>query len=339
MSRRNWCSRPGPARRWPRSRRCWPRATRSWPSSRWITAPLFGGARGRGTHRRRARGEPLRPAAHQGGRRARSFPRLHGRVRARRDLQVRRPRGEERHRLRSLQAAGRLLGHARGDDRRDGQGAAAGRDRGRPFWCSASTMRRAAQGDGGGDGLALRCLRRRRICRPRSRPALPKPHRRSAAVTALRLEGVAPSVAHRKSVLESARGAFRRARPARCSGFAGVLAGGARRRAIRGEARPHSTATGSASPPRRNVRLAHLDGADARRRGRARARERAGAEVMYDWAGGLVWAAVPSPTTRTLRSFAPAWPQPAATRRSFALPRRCAPRSTCSSRSRPCLRH
>ena len=58
----------------------------------------------------------------------------------RRDLQVRRPRGEERHRLRPVQADGRLLGHARRDDRRHGQGAAARRDRGDGRWCSASTM-------------------------------------------------------------------------------------------------------------------------------------------------------------------------------------------------------
>ena len=47
----------------------------------------------------------------------------------RRDLQVGRPRGEERHRLRPLQAAGRLVRHARGDDRRHREGAAARRDR------------------------------------------------------------------------------------------------------------------------------------------------------------------------------------------------------------------
>ena len=52
------------------------------------------------------------------------------RCRAGRDLQVGRARGEERHRLRPLQAAGRLLGHARRDDRRDRQGAAARRNRG-----------------------------------------------------------------------------------------------------------------------------------------------------------------------------------------------------------------
>ena len=93
---------------------------------------LWAGVR-RGTRarhdRRHAGRKPLRPAPHQGGRRARSFSRLHGGVGTRRDLQVGRPRCEERHRLRPLQAAGRLVRHARGDDRRDREGAAARRDR------------------------------------------------------------------------------------------------------------------------------------------------------------------------------------------------------------------
>ena len=98
--------------------------------------------RGRRRHdRRRAGGEPFRPAAHQGGCGARPFPWLQRRVRAWRDLQIRRPGGEERHRLRPLQTPRRLLGHARGHDRRDDQDAAAGRDRGDRCLCSVSTMR------------------------------------------------------------------------------------------------------------------------------------------------------------------------------------------------------
>ena len=61
--------------------------------------PLLGNSRRRRHHRRRAGGELVGPAAHQGRRGARSFPRLHGGVRPRRNLQVRRPRGQERHRL------------------------------------------------------------------------------------------------------------------------------------------------------------------------------------------------------------------------------------------------
>ena len=93
-------------------------------------------------HRRRAGGESVRSAPDQGGRRARPFPRLLGRVRARRDLQIGGPGGEERHRLRSLQADGWLLGHARGDDRGDHQDAAQARDGGDAWWCAVSSRAR-----------------------------------------------------------------------------------------------------------------------------------------------------------------------------------------------------
>ena len=74
--------------------------------------------RGQSRHdRRRARRQPLRPAPDQGRRRARSFSRRSARCRAAARPSSRRPRGEERHRLRPLQADGRLLGHARGHDR------------------------------------------------------------------------------------------------------------------------------------------------------------------------------------------------------------------------------
>ena len=76
-------------------------------------------------------------------------------LRARRDLQVRRPRGEERHRLRSLQGAGRLVRHARRDDRRDDQDAAEAGDRGKRRGRRA--RRRARQrSDVGRDGVVLR---------------------------------------------------------------------------------------------------------------------------------------------------------------------------------------
>ena len=98
---------------------------------------------GRRRHdRRRARGQPLRPAPDQGGRRARSLPRLPGGVGPRRELQVGRPGGEERHRLRPLQGDGRLVGHACGHDRGHHQDAAATRDRGDRRSCSASMRQR-----------------------------------------------------------------------------------------------------------------------------------------------------------------------------------------------------
>ena len=105
--------------------------------------PILGGPRGRGLARRRARGKSVGAAPHQGRRRARPFPRLLGGVGPRRDLQVGRPRGEERHRLRPLQAAGRIVRHARCDDRGDDQDTAASRRPRRRCCCSASTTPRA----------------------------------------------------------------------------------------------------------------------------------------------------------------------------------------------------
>ena len=110
---------------------------------------------GCGLARRRARRQSLRPAPHQVGRRARSFPRRVRHLRAWRDLQVRRPRGEERHRLRSLQGAGRLVRHARRDDRRDDQDAAEAGDRGKRRRRRARRHARQ-RSDVGRDGVVLR---------------------------------------------------------------------------------------------------------------------------------------------------------------------------------------
>ena len=94
-----------------------------------------------------------------------------------------------------------------------------------------------------------------RICRRRSRRASRrKPERR---VTALRLEGVAPSVAHRRACARSrCSKSVRRDRGARGGGFARALAGGPRRAAVRrattarsGASRPRRRA-GMRSPPR-----------------------------------------------------------------------------------------
>lgn len=114
------------------------------------------------------------------------------------------------------------------------------------------------------------------------------------AVTAFRLEGVVPSIAHRKSVLERLVAPF---------GVVDTLAAAASRafwRAVRDVApfaatpdtRP--TDSRSASPARDEERCVWRistvpsRGAEV---GRTLV-ERAGAEVMYDWAGGLVWAAL-----------------------------------------------
>jgi glycolate oxidase FAD binding subunit len=114
------------------------------------------------------------------------------------------------------------------------------------------------------------------------------------AVTAFRLEGVAPSIAHRKGVLERLVAPF---------GAVETLGGTASRAfwravrdvtpfAARADLRP--TASGSASPQADERCVWRLSTAPSRGAEVGRTLvERAGAEVMYDWAGGLVWAAVP----------------------------------------------
>ena len=88
-------------------------AASSSPSSRPTSGRCSGGAAGAGTLGGVIACNLSGPRRHQGGRGARPFPRLHGGQRPGRGLQVRRPGGQERHRLRPLQADGRVLGHAR----------------------------------------------------------------------------------------------------------------------------------------------------------------------------------------------------------------------------------
>jgi glycolate oxidase FAD binding subunit len=105
---------------------------------------------------------------------------------------------------------------------------------------------------------------------------------RGGAVTAFRLEGVAPSVAHRKSLLEALITPF---------GGLATLRGEASRglwQAIRDVA-PFAARGGAAertiwrisTAPSRGPELGHT------------LAERAHAEILYDWAGGLIWAALP----------------------------------------------
>ena len=86
--------------------------------------PAAGRGRGPDDARRLHRGQPLRPPPLQGGRGARPLPRGARGLRPRRAFQVGRAGGQERHRLRPLQAARGLLGDARGDDRDHDQGPA-----------------------------------------------------------------------------------------------------------------------------------------------------------------------------------------------------------------------
>jgi glycolate oxidase FAD binding subunit len=103
-----------------------------------------------------------------------------------------------------------------------------------------------------------------------------------AAVTAFRLEGVAPSVAHRKGLLQRVIASF---------GELGTLPGTDSRglwRAIR-DVIPFAAGSAAAERCVWRISTAPSRGAEV---GRSLARG-ARAEILYDWAGGLIWAAVP----------------------------------------------
>jgi glycolate oxidase FAD binding subunit len=103
------------------------------------------------------------------------------------------------------------------------------------------------------------------------------------AVTAFRLEGVAPSVAQRKSVLEALLAPF---------SALGTLDEAASRsfwRAVR-DVTPFAALRRYGEPDLWRISTAPARGADIGRT----LTERADAEILYDWAGGLVWAALPA---------------------------------------------
>ena len=103
-----------------------------------------------------------------------------------------------------------------------------------------------------------------------------------ASVTALRLEGVAPSVAQRKTVLEKLLGPF---------GALATLEEAASRaiwQAIR-DATPFAAATARGGHDIWRISTAPTRGADLGRT----LEDQVGGEMLYDWAGGLVWAALP----------------------------------------------
>jgi glycolate oxidase FAD binding subunit len=102
------------------------------------------------------------------------------------------------------------------------------------------------------------------------------------AVTAFRLEGVAPSVVHRKGLLEDLAGPF---------GGLGTLREEVSRalwRAIR-DVKPLAADGPAGACTIWRISTAPSRGAEV---GNALA-QRAQAEVLYDWAGGLIWAALP----------------------------------------------
>jgi glycolate oxidase FAD binding subunit len=103
-----------------------------------------------------------------------------------------------------------------------------------------------------------------------------------AAVTAFRLEGVAPSVANRKGVLEKTLAPF---------GTLGALDETASRalwRAVR-DVTPFA-----ASGPSGGRDLWRISTAPTQAPSLGRTLEQCDAELLYDWAGGLVWAALPA---------------------------------------------
>jgi glycolate oxidase FAD binding subunit len=104
-----------------------------------------------------------------------------------------------------------------------------------------------------------------------------------AAVTALRLEGVAPSVAHRKQMLQALL------KPYGAQGEVPDAASRALWQAIR-DALPFAAAHSGPEHPLWRISTAPSQGAVV---GEAIAAE-SDAELLYDWAGGLVWAALPT---------------------------------------------
>src|SRR3984957_19697085 len=102
------------------------------------------------------------------------------------------------------------------------------------------------------------------------------------AVTAFRLEGVAPSVVHRKALLEKL------AAPYGAVGTLKVAASRALWRAIR-DVTPFAANGPSGARDLWRISTAPTQAPDV-----ARALEQSDAELLYDWAGGLIWAALPA---------------------------------------------
>jgi glycolate oxidase FAD binding subunit len=103
-----------------------------------------------------------------------------------------------------------------------------------------------------------------------------------AAATAFRLEGVAPSVAQRKAILETLLAPFG------ALATLGEQSSRALWRAIR-DVVPFAAKGLSGDRDIWRISTAPAQGSEV---GRALVAE-ANAEVLYDWAGGLVWAALP----------------------------------------------
>ncbi len=150
-----------------------------------------------------------------------------------------------------------------------------------------------------------------------------------AALTAFRLEGVAPSVAQRKAVLEKLIAPFGSLATLGEHGLARILAQ---------RARCHALCGGRA---RRQARpLAYFDSANRGHGGRPRAgRVRPMRKSSTIGPAASSGRLCPPRTTPTRRSCAPRSPPQAAMPRSFGRLPPCAPRSTCLRRSPRRLPH
>ena len=113
-------------------------------------------------------------------------------------------------------------------------------------------------------------------------------------MTAFRLEGVAPSVAHRQAVLEELARPYRPPGHASRRLLADILASGS------ATSTPFAAAGPAGARDVWRISTAPARGVEI---GRALV-ERAEAEVLYDWAGGLIWAALPSSDDAGVRSRA-----------------------------------
>ena len=122
-----------------------------------------------------------------------------------------------------------------------------------------------------------------RICRRGSLRGSPRRLAGSRRCTAFRLEGVAPSVAQRKTVLDTLMAPF---------GALAVLEEKASRALLARRARRHALC-GRWSVGRARC-LAHFDRADTGAGSRCCTCARGECRSLYDWAGGLVWAALPA---------------------------------------------
>ena len=148
------------------------------------------------------------------------------------------------------------------------------------------------------------------------------------SVTALRLEGFSPSVAHRRRLLEVLMKSLGEGATIDASASHALW------RAVR-DVTPFAAGGGGAERPLWRISTAPNRGAELA----ARIARQLDAQVLYDWAGGLLgWRStvLPMPARRL---SAPPWPRPEDMPRLSGRRPRCARRPTYSPRRRRGWRH